>query len=306
MIKPPRLRSGDRIALVAPASSFNRDDLAAGVRELTRLGFEATYDERVFERTRFVAGAAHTRATLIENAWRDPSIRAIIAIRGGYGSAQLLPLLDASLLRSAAKIFVGYSDITTLLCEHLRNGVTCFHGAMVERRLARGEDGYDRGSFLAALTDATPVGELAPPGLHVLKAGEARGPLVGGTLTQLVSLLGTPWAYMPPDGCVLFIEDVSERPYRLDRMLTQLTHAGILANAAAIVFGEFPDCGEPNGEVLARHVLESFAEAFDGPVLVGFPSGHTTGPTWTLPFGVAARVVTSPRAALVIEEAAVQ
>jgi muramoyltetrapeptide carboxypeptidase len=121
-----------------------------------------------------------------------------------------------------------------------------------------------------------------------------------------VSLLGTPWTYMPPDGCVLFIEDVSERPYRLDRMLTQLTQAGVFAKAAAIVFGEFPDCREPNGDVLARHVLESFAEGFGGPVLAGFPSGHTAGPTWTLPLGVAARVVTEPQPALVIEEAAVQ
>jgi muramoyltetrapeptide carboxypeptidase len=306
LIKPPRLRSGDRVALVAPASPFNPDDLDAGVRELTRLGFEAAYDQRVFERTRFVAGPARTRAALIENAWRDPSIRGIIAIRGGYGSAQLLPFLDRPLLRSAAKIFVGYSDITTLLCEHLRNGVTCFHGAMVERRLARGADGYDRRSFLAAVTEPKPVGELAPPGLEVVRHGEARGPLVGGTLTQLVSLLGTPWAYVPPDGCVLFIEDVSERPYRLDRMLTQLTQAGVLGKAAAIVFGEFPDCGEPSAEVLARHVLESFAEECDGPVLAGFPSGHTAGPTWTLPLGVAARVVTRPQAALVIEEAAVQ
>jgi muramoyltetrapeptide carboxypeptidase len=306
LIKPPRLRSGDRVALVAPASPFNKDDLDAGVAELARLGYEAVYDERVLERAHFVAGPPATRTAVIEDAWRDPSIRALIAIRGGYGSAQLLPLLDVSLLRRAAKIFVGYSDITALLCEHLRTGVVCFHGAMVERRLARGDEGYDRRSFLAALAEPTPMGELAPTGLEGIKAGEARGLLVGGTLTQLVSLLGTPWAYVPPDGCILFIEDVSERPYRLDRMLTQLAHAGILARASALVCGEFPGCGEPDGELLARHVLESFAQRFDGPVLIGFPSGHTTGPTWTLPFGVQARVVTYPRAALVIEEAAVE
>jgi len=306
LIKPHCLRSGDRVALVAPASPFKREDLDAGVAELIRLGFEPVFDERVFERTRFVAGPAATRAALLEQAWRDPSIRALIAIRGGYGSAQLLPLIEPALLREAAKIFVGYSDITALLCEHLRNGIVCFHGAMVERRLARGEEGYDRPSFLAALTQTEPVGALRPPGLEVLKAGEARGLLVGGTLTQLVSLLGTPWAFVPPDGCVLFIEDVAERPYRLDRMLTQLTQAGILARASALVFGEFPDCHEPRGEIRARHVLESFAERFGGPVLAGFPSGHTTGPTWTIPLGVQARVVTQPQAALVIEEAAVQ
>lgn len=291
---------------MAPASPFRREDLEAGVAELSRLGFEPVYDDRVFERARFVAGSAATRAELLDAAWRDESVRAIIAIRGGYGSAQLLPLLDPALMRHAAKIFVGYSDITALLCEHLRNGIVCFHGAMIERRLARGEEGYERQSFLAAITKPEPVGALTPPGLEVLKHGEAGGMLVGGTLTQLVSLLGTPWAYMPPEGSVLFIEDVGERPYRLDRMLTQLSYAGVLRRASAVVFGQFPDCDEPGGSALARHVLDSFASSFDGPVLVGFPSGHTSGPTWTIPLGVQARVVTAPEPALIIEEAAVE
>lgn len=306
MIKPKRLRSGDRVALVAPASPFRREDLEAGVAELAGLGFEPVYDERVFERARFVAGSAATRAELLDAAWRDESIRAIIAIRGGYGSAQLLPLLDPALMRQAAKIFVGYSDITALLCEHLRHGIVCFHGAMIERRLARGEEGYERRSFLSAITRPEPVGALSPPGLEVLKQGEAGGMLVGGTLTQLVALLGTPWAYMPPEGAVLFIEDVGERPYRLDRMLTQLAYAGVLRRASAVVFGQFPECDEPGGSALARHVLESFAAWFNGPVLAGFPSGHTSGPTWTIPLGVQARVVTTPEPALIIEEAAVE
>jgi muramoyltetrapeptide carboxypeptidase len=305
-IKPRRVRSGDRIALVAPASPFTPDDLDAGIAEIGRLGFEAVVDQRVLERERFAAGSAETRAALIENAWRDPSIRAIMAIRGGYGSAHLLPLLDTRLMREARKVFIGYSDITALLCLHLQHDVACFHGAMIERRLARGEEGYDRRSLLACISKAEAAGELVPVGLEVLKHGEARGPLVGGTLTQLVSLLGTPWAYVPPDGCVLFIEDVAERPYRIDRMLTQLKHAGVLAKASAIVFGEFRDCGEPDAEVTVMNVAELFAAECRGPVLFGFPSGHTHRPTWTLPFGVAARVVANGRPALIIEEAAVE
>lgn len=291
---------------MAPASAFRHDDLHAGVAELQRLGFDAVYDEKVFERQRFVAGDAQTRAALIEKAWRDPSIRALIAIRGGYGSAQLLPLLDTRLMRDARKPFIGYSDITALLCLHLQHEVACFHGAMIERRLAVGETGYDRHSLLACISEAVPAGEMTPPGLEVLKHGEARGVLVGGTMTQLVSLLGTPWAYLPPDGCVLFLEDVAERPYRIDRMLTQLKQAGVLGRAAALVFGEFPGCNEPGDEVTARHVAESFGSECRGPVLFGFPSGHTKAPTWTLPLGVEARVVANGRAALVIEEAAVE
>jgi muramoyltetrapeptide carboxypeptidase len=292
------------VALVAPASSFQRDAFDAGVHELAALGFEPVYDDRVFAVSRFVAGDAVLRASAIHDAWRDPSIAALIAVRGGYGSAQLLPLLDHDLMRSAAKVFVGYSDITALLAFHLQHGVVSFHGPMIERRIGAGAAGYDRDSFWRAVTSVEPIGALAPDGLEVLRPGEARGVLVGGTLTQLAASLGTPWAFDPPEPCVLFIEDVGERPYRIHRLLTQLAQAGVLARASALVFGELPSCDEPGGQHTVRDVLREFVQDFAGPVLFGFPSGHTTGPTWTLPLGVRARVVSKP-AAVVIEEAAV-
>lgn len=304
-LKPRRLQPGGRVALVAPASSFERNELDAGVAEIRRLGFEPVYDDRVFARQRFVAGEAALRAAALHDAWSDPSIDAIVAVRGGYGSAQLLPLLDASLMRKACKIFIGYSDITALLWFHLQHGLVSFHGPMVERRLSAGERAYDRQSLLRAITSAHAMGELSPPGLEALRAGDASGPLVGGTLTQLAASLGTPWAFTPPVGSVLFIEDVGERPFRIDRMLTQLSHAGILQRASALVFGELPSCDEPDGTHVIRDVLADFVRDIRGPVLFGFPSGHTVGATWTLPLGVRARVVTSPVPALVIEEAAV-
>jgi muramoyltetrapeptide carboxypeptidase len=304
-IRPRRLRTGDRVALVAPASPFKRDEFDAGVQELARLGFDAVYDDRVFARARFVAGDAALRAAALHDAWRDDSIAAVVAVRGGYGSAQVLPRLDAAVMRRAAKIFVGYSDITALLAFHLQHGVGCFHGPMVERRLSSGEQGYHRDTLLRALMHAEPLGALAPPGLHTIREGEAGGVLMGGTLTQITASLGTPWAFDPPDGCVLFLEDVGERPYRIDRMVTQLSQAGVLDRASALVFGEMPSCDEPGGEHPIRDVLRDLVETFPGPVLFGFPSGHTVGATWTLPFGVRARVVTSPAPALVVEEAAV-
>jgi muramoyltetrapeptide carboxypeptidase len=303
-IKPRRLRQGDRVALIAPASPFKRAEFDAGVAELARLGFEPVYDERVFARERFVAGDAALRVASLHDAWTDPSVAAIIAVRGGYGSAQMLPLIDPQLMREARKIFVGYSDITALLCLHLHHGVVSFHGPMIERRLAAGEQGYHRESFLRAVSSTDPVGELSPSGLAALRAGNAAGTLVGGTLSQLTASLGTPWAFDPPDDCILFLEDIGERPYKVDRMLTQLLQAGILRKARALVFGELPSCDEPGGEHAIRDVLADFVRDFNGPVLFGFPSGHTTGPTWTLPLGVRARVVTSPPA-VVIEEAAV-
>lgn len=303
-VKPRRLGKGDRVALVAPASPFTREEFDAGVRELTALGFEPVFDERVFARSRFVAGEPALRAEALHDAWRDPSIGAIIAVRGGYGSAQLLPLLDAAVMRAARKIFMAYSDNTALLSFHLQHGVVSFHGPMIERRLSAGAAGYDRRSFLAAVTSTEPLGAMRPESLEVLRGGEVRGPLVGGTLTQLAASLGTPWAFAPPAGSVLFIEDVGERPFRIHRMLTQLAQAGVLARAQGIVFGELPGCDDPGGEHAISDVLREFVSSFAGPVLRGFPSGHTSGPTWTLPFGVQARIVTATPA-LVIEEAAV-
>jgi muramoyltetrapeptide carboxypeptidase len=304
-IKPRRLAAGDRVALVAPASPFRRDDFDAGVDELGRLGFEAVFDDRVFARSRFVAGEPAVRASALHDAWRDPSIAALMAVRGGYGSAQVLPLLDPVLMRAARKIFVGYSDATALLSFHVQHGLVAFHGPMIERRLSAGPGAYDRASFMHAVGESRPMGSLQPGSVEALRSGEAAGVLVGGTMTQLVSSLGTPWAFNPPEASVLFLEDVAERPYRIHRMLTQLSQAGVLSRARALVFGELPSCDEPGGEHAIRDVLLDFVAGFDGPALFGFPSGHTAGATWTLPFGVRARVTTSPPA-LVIEESAVE
>lgn len=304
MIHPHRLSPGDRIALVAPASGFKPAELEAGVRELARLGFEAVYDEAIFERTWFEAGPPDVRARILRQAWRDPSIAALLAVRGGYGSQQLLPLLEAEEMRRAAKLLIGYSDITAMLCWSCAHGVVTLHGPMVEGRLAVGPTAYDEATFLRAAMVAEPLGELAPPGLEAFAPGEASGMVVGGTLSQLVSLLGTPWAFEVPRGAVLFLEDVGERPYRIHRMLTQLAQSGMLARAGALVFGEFPRCDEPGGEPAIRDVLREFTRGFPGPVLFGFPSGHTSGPTWTLPIGVRGRVrATLP--AVIIDEAAV-
>ena len=306
MLKPRALTPGARLAVVAPASAFTREEFEDGIREMRRLGFEPVYDESVFERRRYLAGSAETRARALSCAWRDPSIAGVIGVRGGYGSAQVLPLLDRDEPRAGAKPFIGYSDLTSILTFlTVSCGVVAFHGPMLAGRLGRGAAGYDPTSFLSALTTREPMGELAPPGLETIRTGEARGVLYGGTITQLLSSFGTPFAFSPPQGCVLFLEEVGERPYRLDRMMTQLAQSGILARAAAIVLGELPRCDEPGGEPTGRSVMADVLADFPGPVLVGFPSGHTIGPAMTLPLGVSCRVIGGPAPRLVIEESAV-
>ena len=306
MRKPRALAPGDRLAVVAPASPFTREEFDSGLREIRRLGFEPVYDDSVFARERYVAGTPAVRAAAIHAAWRDPSIAGVIGVRGGYGSAQLLPLLNRDEARGAAKPFIGYSDLTSVLTFlTLGCDLVAFHGPMLAGRLGRGAEGYDEDSFVRTLCRREPVGELAPAGLESVRPGEAGGVLLGGTLTQLLASLGTPYAFAPPDGYVLFLDEVGERPYRLDRMVTQLAQAGLLARASAVVIGELPNCDEPSGDPKARAVMADLLADFPGPVLIGFPSGHTVGPAMTLPFGVAARVLAGPRPRLVIEEAAV-
>ena len=306
MLKPRALRSGDRVAVIAPASPFDRDEFDDGIAELTQLGFEPVFDDTVFARRAYLAGDAAARAESFLRAWRDPAVAGLIAARGGYGSVHMLPWLTTDEIRAAPKPFVGYSDLTSVLTYLTINcRLVSFHGPMLAGRLGRREAGYDRPSFLGCLTKAQPLGELAPSGLESIKRGAAEGPLYGGTLTQLAASLGTPYAFHPPDRHILFLEDVSERPYRLDRMLTQLRLSGVLNAAAAIVFGELPKCDEPEGEPTARDTIADVLRDFPGPVLFGFPSGHTAGPAVTLPLGVRVRVIADGHPRVVIEEAAV-
>ena len=299
------VRPGSRVALVAPASAFDRAEFDRGVETLRTLRLEPVWEESVFARDgAMVAGTPAARAEALASAWAREDVDAILAVRGGYGSVEVLPLLDAEPIRRARTAFIGYSDLTSLhtwLNGYV--GLVSIHGPMIDARLAAGPSRVDLPSFLDSLSPA-PMGELRPDGLEALRPGEARGALVGGTLTQLLASFRTPFEFGPVGPHVLFLDEVAERPYRLRRMLTQLRLSGRLAAAAAVVFGQLPDCDEPGGTPTARAVVADLLADFPGPVLFGFPSGHTTTPLVSLPFGVQARVVAGPAPALVVDEAA--
>lgn len=296
------------MAIVAPASPFDRAAFSRGLAELARLGFEPVHSDAVLERSGYFAGDAAARAADLERAWSDASNGAILAARGGYGSVQLLPLLRPSSFDGRAVPFVGHSDLTSLLSWLVCTmGLVCFHGPHVAVGFGRGREGYDAGTFTKALTSPQPLGPLPADGLEVLRPGEAEGLLVGGNMTTLAASLGTPYAFDPPRGSVLLFDEVGERPYRLDRLLTQFGLAGILRRASAIVFNQLPGCDEPGGTPSARGVVAGILRDFPGPVVYGLPSGHAIGPCLTVPLGVRARVVAAgAEPQFVIEEAAVE
>ena len=273
MLKPKALRPGGRVAVIAPASPFTRQEFDEGIAELERLGFEPVFDPSVFAREGgYLSGDGRLRARAFLDAWRDPTVDAIIAARGGYGSVHMLPYLDREVLRLTPKPFVGYSDVTSLLT-YLTVGceIVSFHGPMLAGKLGKGTSAYDPDSFLRALGSTDPLGELAPASLEVLRPGEAVGALYGGTLVQLVATLGTPFAFAHREASAVS-GGCRERPYRLDRMPTQLRLAGVLDRAAARP-RRVHRCDEPT-RVTARGVFADLLKAFNGPVVFDFLGAH--------------------------------
>lgn len=283
--KPAPLNPGDVVGVVAPAGAVDDEALSAGVEMLESAGLIVRVGTAAHKRHGYLAGPDDLRVADLHEMFRDPDVTAIFAARGGYGSGRLLPSLDFDLLAAHPKIFVGHSDTTFLLTALLqRAGFVTFHGPMVA--------GFPRRPEAAEQLLRLLSGERA--GWHaaaaeVVQPGEAEGVLTGGCLSILAAALGTPYA---PEtrGRLLFLEDVNEKPYRVDRLLTQLRQAGLFDEVAGVVFGEMVGCEAAPGEsVNVRDVVyDAFADA-PYPVAFGLPSGHGRG-TITLPFGIRARL----------------
>jgi muramoyltetrapeptide carboxypeptidase len=264
--------AGATLGVVAPAGVVKPDALERGLAVLRAWGYEIQVGEHVRARRRYCAGTPEERAADLESMFRDPHVDAVLCARGGYGTTQVLPLLDTDLLATHPKLLCGYSDVSPLLGFLVeRCGLPALHGPMVASDLAKGLS-ERAGERLRALL-AAPTTAWSEPISEVLAPGVASGQLAGGCLSSLVALLGTPYA-VETAGCVLLLEDVAERPYRIDRMLTHLRLAGKLDDVAAVVLGSFADCdGKEEGDVAAAVFREFFAGA-PYPVIAGFPAGH--------------------------------
>ena len=303
--RPRALRPGGRIAVCAPAGPVDPDRLAAGLGELRSLGFDVLEPVGATERTGFTAGSVDRRVDELHRLFADETVGAIVCARGGAGAGRLLTRLDPALLRAHPKPFVGYSDVTFLHLYLARLGLGSVHGPMVAWELAEGR--YDRPSFRHALTGEGAPYASAPGELVPLRAGRAEGVVRGGCLSILSAAVGTPWALEGDrEGTILIVEDVNERPYRIDRMLLQLRQSGALAGVRGIVFGEMPGCAPKAEEgYTLEDVLRAALDGLEVPVAFGLATGHTKSSAVTVPLGVRARLTCGDEGRLEVLEPAV-
>ena len=296
--RPPALRRGDTIGVVAPASAIKQDSLIAGCEALTRMGYKPVYEDSILKHDLYFAGTTERRLQELHSMFRRDDVRAILCARGGYGANYLVDGLDLDLIRNHPKIFIGYSDNTTLLTLLADEAnLTVFHGPMAAKDFAE-ENGVDLASWESALTAATSW-EVTNSGAKGLVAGTAEGIFYGGCLPMLTATLGTRHE-VKTAGTILFLEDVGSKPYQIDRMLIQLQQAGKFQGVRGIVFGEMNDCIQHQQQ---PYTLEEVVLRIVGklgiPVAYGLRSGHVNQRNITLPIGVrASLVVTGDQAKL--------
>ena len=281
------LKKGDTIGIIAPAGPVrNENDFRAGLQILIEMGFNPRYRSDILRQHGYLAGTDQERLAEIHELWRDPEVKAILAVRGGYGCLRLLPDLDFNLIRQQPKMLIGFADLTALLLAiQQRTGLITFHGPMLTT-LPRN----DRGSQEAFFNQLTgqPRPEIKIKNLEILKGGQAKGRLLPANLTSLVHLLGTPFE---PDwrDIILVLEDIGEAPYRIDRLLTHLWTAGRLEQIAGLILGDFDQCGEQ--EAIWERALALLAHR-SIPIWANFPCGHGSR-NQILPVGAKAQMDSS-------------
>jgi len=287
--KAKPLPTGGTVAFVAPGAAVDRERLDAGAGHWRDAGYEVVYRDDILARHRYLAGSDRRRADELMAFVRDPAVDAMVCVRGGYGAQRILPLLDPAAFREARKPLVGYSDVTALLLWlRRRAGLMGFHGPMLETGVPLGvREALDFEALQSALTGSQglPVMWRGDAG----RGGKARGRLIGGSLTTLLASLGTPWE-LQTRGALLLLEDVGERPYRIDRMLSQLTLAGKLDGVAGVGLGSFLRCDEADGRVRVEEVLEEWLATLKVPWVRGLPFGHAA-PNLTWPLGARAELI---------------
>lgn len=319
LVKPPRLRPGDKVGLISPGGLIsNAISVGAAEEDLAGLGLRTKRGRHVLDKRGYLGGTDQERASDVNTMFADPEVKGIVTMRGGWGCSRILPLLDYDLIRANPKILVGFSDITSLLIAiYVKSGVVTFHGPV---GISSWND-FTVDYFLRTLFDGERVRMENPEQEHLLFAagsrgdrersvrtitpGKARGRLVGGNLSVLTSIIGS--GYLPDwSGHILFLEDVGEQTYRIDRMLTQLKLAGILDQLAGLVFGQCSDCdpGRGQDELTLEEVFRDHIAPLGIPAFHGSAIGHISD-KFTVPLGIETEVDATAGTITLLESAVV-
>ena len=274
------------MAVVSPASAAKAELVQRGCERLRGFGYEPVVMPHALDRgPLYYAGTAEDRVADLHAAFADESIEGVICTRGGWGSAELLPLLDRELVRANPKVFVGYSDHTSLHAWFWNEcGMPTFYAPMVAADWSKG-DGVDERTWRAAVEGDGVWGVGAEDGVKVLREGKAEGRLLGGCLSIVVEALGTPWALKMEEPTVLFLEDIGTKPYKWDRFLQHLKFAGGLKNVRGIVFGDMSANIEESETALLEAACLHALRDFEGPVTIGLKCGHVERRNRSLPLG---------------------
>lgn len=289
-IKPQKLQPGDAVSLIAPGSAIPATKIEEAVLTCQKLGLRPLVGPNARAEKGYLAGTDNQRLQDLHDSFSDPEIKAIWCLRGGYGCSRLLPLINYSLVRNQPKVLIGYSDITAL--HHAFNtqcNLVTFHGPVASSEPADYSIEHLREMVMISGTPTLESTPEATDQMYVIREGAARGVLTGGNLSLLAAMAGT--SYLDSfSNKIVCIEDIGEKPYRIDRMLTQLFQSTDLNKAAGIVLGQFNDCEPDPGDksLTLRETLELLFDKFDGPVFYGFSLGHIDEQC-TIPFGIEAR-----------------
>lgn len=309
MVYGKKLEFGDTLGFIAPSGAVRTPGaIERAVEETKRMGFKVKLGESAGKKYGYLSGTDEIRARDVNAMFVDDEVDAIVCLRGGYGAMRILDQIDYEMIKKHPKIFMGFSDITALHIALLEKcGLATFHGPMAAANWAgKPLDEFSRDSMYRALMRSEPVGELLNPPEYprqTVNPGQCEGRLVGGNLMLITSSLGTPWE-LDTKGRILFIEEIGERTYCVDRMLTQLRLAGKFQDCAGVVFGDFADCPieYPEFGLSLDEIIGDVVAPCGKPVFAGLRCGHCS-PKLTLPFGVKCRMDADACTLTVLESA---
>lgn len=305
MNKPRALKFGDTIGLIAPSSPTTKENVEKAISELIETGFKVKMGKSPYEVYGYLSGTDEIRANDINEMFADKEVNGIICLRGGYGTPRILDLIDYKIIEDNPKVFVGYSDITALhIAFTQKSNLVTYHGPMVTSDIIGNFSKFSKDSLFKAIMNTEPMGKISNPEgeeIKMLNGGVTEGIIIGGNLSLIVATIGTPYE-VDLKGKILFIEEIGEDPYKVDRMMNQLRLSGKLKEAEGIILGDFNNCenGKHNESLTLEQIFNDHIKPTGKPTIYNLKAGHCE-PMVTLPFGVRTRLDADKKELVILE-----